>query len=90
MRDGAGPAGVSVSGALADILERTVIDKTGLAGVYDFHLEWTPSDSAAAQTDDVGPSIFTAVEEQLGLSLQSARGPVKYLVIDRAEKPSGN
>ncbi len=66
---------------LSEALDRMVIDKTGLTGLFDVHLEWA---------DDAGPSIFTAVEEQLGLKLESARGPVEYLVIDRAEKPSGN
>jgi uncharacterized protein (TIGR03435 family) len=67
---------------------RPVIDKTGLTGNYSFALEWTvdgtPADVAT------GPSLFTAVEEQLGLKLESSRAPTEILVIDHAEKPAGN
>lgn len=69
---------------LSSILERTVIDKTGLTGRFDVHLEYAP------QLDGDGPSIFTAVQEQLGLKLESAKGPVETLVIDRVERPSAN
>ncbi|HEX4134501.1 MAG TPA: TIGR03435 family protein [Bryobacteraceae bacterium] len=91
MADSTGPPLQSISGQLSDLLDRTVIDKTGLTGIFDFHLEWTSDQSADAQTDDTsGPSIFTAVQEQLGLKLESGRGPVEYLVIDHVEKPSEN
>jgi uncharacterized protein (TIGR03435 family) len=67
---------------------RPVIDKTGLTGSYSFSLEWTvdgtPADVAT------GPSIFTAVEEQLGLKLESSKAPTEILVIDHAEKPTQN
>jgi uncharacterized protein (TIGR03435 family) len=71
-----------------------VIDKTGLTGLYDLTLTWT-SDStvgspASADDSPSSPSIFTALEEQLGLKLESAKGPVKVLVIDHIEKPSEN
>jgi len=85
---------------LARLLGRTVIDKTGLAGKYDLKLEWTPDDSqmirkspdapAPPPPDNQGPSIFTAIQEQLGLKLESQKGPVEMLVIDRAEKPTEN
>ncbi len=68
------------------IAGRTVIDKTGLAGNYDIDLKWTPDDQQSA--DDAGPSLFTALEEQLGLKLESAKGPVDVFVIDYVEKPS--
>jgi uncharacterized protein (TIGR03435 family) len=67
---------------------RMVIDKTGLTDLYEFRLEWTPDDTPTDVA--TGPSLFTAIQEQLGLRLQSATGPVETLVIDRAEKPSEN
>lgn len=74
--------------ALADEVHRKVIDKTGLDGSADITLKWT-SDEAADQGGTV-ISIFTAVEEQLGLKLQPSKGPVDTLVIDHAEMPSQN
>jgi uncharacterized protein (TIGR03435 family) len=64
---------------------RSVVDRTGLTGVFDWTLEWTPLGNAAAET---GTSIFTALREQLGLTLQPQRVPVDVLVVDRAELPS--
>ena len=64
---------------------RNVVDKTGITGRYDLKLQWTPDDAA-----DSGPSLFTALEEQLGLKLQPAKGPVQVLVIDHVEMPSAN
>jgi uncharacterized protein (TIGR03435 family) len=85
---------------LARILGRTVLDKTGLSGKFDISLEWSPDPSQAMQfapdgprpppSDATGPSIFTALQEQLGLKLESQKGPVEIFVIDRAEKPSEN
>lgn len=75
--------------ALGDEVHRKVIDKTGLTGSADLTLKW--ADDLAAQAG--GPnviSVFTAVEEQLGLKLQPSRGPVETLVIDHAEMPSAN
>jgi uncharacterized protein (TIGR03435 family) len=73
------------------------VDRTGLKGTYDIALRWTPEEGQAflapaepRSVDDLAPSIFTAVQEQLGLRLESQRGPVEVLVIDRAEKPSEN
>lgn len=71
-----------------DGVSRVVIDKTGLAGNYDFSLRWTPDD--APQTDASGPNLFTALKEQLGLELQSQKGMVDVLVIDHIEPPSAN
>jgi uncharacterized protein (TIGR03435 family) len=72
---------------LSDITGRQVVDKTSLTGYYDFKLDWTPDD---AQPDPASPSIFTALQEQLGLKLQSEKGPVRVLTIERAEKPAAN
>jgi uncharacterized protein (TIGR03435 family) len=71
---------------------RPVVDKTGIAGRYDLELRWTPDNVAASGNSaaDAPPSIFTALEEQLGLKLKSAKGPVLVLVIDHAEMPSEN
>lgn len=78
---------------------RPVIDKTGLSGSYDCELKWTPDPSegplppgpdAPPPLPSSGPALFTALLEQLGLKLESQKGPVKTLVIDHAEKPTGN
>jgi uncharacterized protein (TIGR03435 family) len=71
---------------------RLIVDKTGLGDKkFDFELQWTPDDQRAADnTVDAGPSLFTALEEQLGLKLVSSKGPVDVLVIDHIEKPSVN
>jgi uncharacterized protein (TIGR03435 family) len=85
---------------LGMIAGRPVVDKTGLASTYKFDLSWTPDASEggppalggpdAAPLDSSGPSLFTALQEQLGLKLEAARGPVEFLVIEGAEKPSEN
>ncbi len=74
---------------LANDLERPVLDETGIAGTFDINLQWTP-DSTEQKPDPSRPSLFTAVQEQLGLKLESRKGPVEILVIDRAERPSEN
>jgi uncharacterized protein (TIGR03435 family) len=88
---------------LTQSVGRPVIDKTGLAGYYDFTLQWTPQPGSGMPfqpaggvtpgapppaADRDGPNLFTAVQEQLGLKLESARGPVEVIVIDRLEKPT--
>jgi uncharacterized protein (TIGR03435 family) len=81
---------------LAQFLNRTVIDKTGLTGMFDFHLEFAPDDTTPGITassdgsDPLGPSIFAALQEQLGLKLEAGKGPVELLVIDHVQKPSEN
>ena len=90
-----------LAGSLSFLLGRLVLDKTALTGKYDIDLHWTPESvqmqsSAPPEAgppppvEPTGPSIFTAVQEQLGLKLKSAQGPVKTLVIDRVERPSEN
>ncbi len=83
--------------ALADMLTddvgRTVVDKTGLKGKYDYALRWTPDEVADAGTDNgkaPAPPLFTAIQEQLGLRLDPDHGPVKGLVVERLEMPSAN
>lgn len=85
---------------LADLIAkqagRPVTDATGLQGAFDFTLEWSPqadlrvgtADAALSgnTADNQGPSIFTALQEQLGLRLESGKGPVEVLVVDRMEK----
>jgi uncharacterized protein (TIGR03435 family) len=87
------PIAILVS-VLTQQLGRPVVDRTGLQGNYNFTLKWTPdltSASAAPPTDaDAGPSIFTAVEEQIGLKLESTKAPTQVIVIDHAERPSDN
>lgn len=82
---------------LSDITGRPVVNETGLQGYFDFELKWTPDATAAAPdaagpppAEAVGPTIFTALQEQLGLKLESKKGPVQILVIDRVERPSEN
>jgi uncharacterized protein (TIGR03435 family) len=78
--------------------ERPVLDHTGLTGFYDFKLEYAPDLSArglkgpGGEPPPVfdGPTLFTALREQLGLKLESAKGPVEVFVIDHVEKPAGN
>jgi len=75
---------------LSSRLQRIVVDKTGLAGKYDLDLTWTPDDGSTAAPDSNAPSIFTALQEQLGLHLQPSKSPVETFVIDHVELPSEN
>jgi bla regulator protein blaR1 len=90
---------------LANITGRKVVDETGLTGNFDFHLEWVPDeampvpvgpagpadDSARPTASDIkGVSFFTALQDQLGLKLQSTKGPAEVIVIDHVEKPDAN
>ncbi|HVW11165.1 MAG TPA: TIGR03435 family protein [Bryobacteraceae bacterium] len=70
---------------LSNQVSRTVVDRTALTGKYDFRLVFSPD-----LGDTAGPSIFTALQEQLGLKLEAEKGPVEVVVIDGAEKPSEN
>jgi uncharacterized protein (TIGR03435 family) len=80
------------------VLDRPVIDKTGLTGNYDFDLAWRPDGTQfggrggtlPAASDPDRPDIFTALQEQLGLKLDAQKGPGEVIVVDSAEKPSDN
>jgi uncharacterized protein (TIGR03435 family) len=65
---------------------RLVVDKAGLTAGYDFELNWAMADNSSSDL----PSIFTALQEQLGLTLEPAKVPIQAVIIDRAEKPSEN
>jgi len=68
---------------------RVVIDRTGLAGAWDFELTFAPPDVAVSVSPDLNaPSLFTALQEQLGLRLDATRGPAEVLVVDRIERPT--
>jgi uncharacterized protein (TIGR03435 family) len=95
--DNRGQPGMSTSritdGSMADLarglshqLGRIVLDQTGLKGKYDFTLQYSHDENP----DSSGPSIFSALQEQLGLKLESTKGPVDVLVIDHIERPSEN
>jgi uncharacterized protein (TIGR03435 family) len=81
-------------------LDRPMIDRTGISGRYDFTLDWTPDDSqfsgtggklvSPAESPSTLPSLYTAIQEQLGLRLEATRAAADVLVIDRVEKPSEN
>lgn len=75
--------------AISVALDCRVLDKTGLAGKYDYSLQWV-QDDLRPEAEPSGPSIFAAIQEQLGLKLESGKGPVEVLVIDHVERPSGN
>lgn len=94
----------ALTSMLTQILGRTVLDKTGLRGPYNFELNWQPEGSSADRSTGMAsnaqgmpsgsessfPSIFSAVQEQLGLKLVPTKGPVEVLMIDRLEEPSAN
>ena len=85
---------------LSGLLDRPVRDMTGLTGAFELTLEWTPDDNQgnlsaggngkAGTLAVAGPTIFTALQEQLGLRLESQKGPVEFVVVDHAELASSN
>jgi bla regulator protein BlaR1 len=88
-------------GALSNMLGRTVVDKTGLTGKYDYTLNWTPDEGmrppiggaapgGEPPADAGGPTLFTALQEQLGLKLESQKGKVDVIVIDHIDPPTEN
>lgn len=99
-----GALAAAIAGSLPPFVGRPVIDKTGLTGYFDYTLKWTPvaglenslpfgvplggAPDAPPPADPDAPNIFTALQEQLGLKLENARGPVEVVVIDRIEKPA--
>jgi uncharacterized protein (TIGR03435 family) len=70
------------AGLLSRYTGRMVLNETGLSGGYAFTLDWTPENSA----EGTGPSLFTALQEQLGLKLEGKKAPVEVLVVDRMER----
>ena len=82
------------------VLDRPVVDKTGISGRFDFHLTFTPDDSefgghppplpTATETTNVSPGLFEAIQQQLGLKLNPEKTPVDVIAIDHVEKPSAN
>ncbi len=94
----------SLAWQLSQNMGRPVLDRTGIQGEYDFMLKWTPTPDEGrpealglaphaappAPPDSNGPSLFTALQEQLGLKLESTKGPVDTLVIGHVERPSEN
>ena len=103
---GSGPKGRGLGGrnvtmkyfafVLSRLLDRSVIDRTGLPGYYDVSLDFArdplpgarPTVESRRPAD--GPSVFTALREQLGLRLDSTKGPVEFLVIEHVQRPSAN
>ena len=76
---------------MSDALNLPIIDKTGISGIYDITLSYTPQRLLDAPNySGNGISVFTAVQQQLGLKLEAGKGPVEVLVVDHAEKPSVN
>ena len=80
---------------LSTVLQRPVSDNTGLTGLYDFQLQWMPDETqrsigAPGATNGDGPSLFQALQEQLGLRLESKKIQTRVLVIDKIEKPGEN
>jgi len=80
----------STLGYQAEIGGKTVVDRTGLKGEYNFELRWTPDMIAAANGESNGPSLFTALEEELGLKLEPAKAQVDVVVVDAVEEPTPN
>jgi uncharacterized protein (TIGR03435 family) len=82
-----------LAGTISMVLNRPVIDKTALSGTFDVHLRWTPEPEVGNPNTPFEKntgSIFTVLQEKLGLKLRNATGLVDILVIDHVEKPSGN
>jgi uncharacterized protein (TIGR03435 family) len=87
----------AVASVLSKEVGRTVLDETRLNGKYDFTLEWEPDDAPPVAGNDnglaqdsVAPSLFTALQEQLGLKLEPRKGPIRVMVIDHVEPPTPN
>ena len=81
---------------LHGVLDRPVVDETGLTGQYDFDLNWMPDQSQfgghfpVSEDADAPPELFTAIQQQIGLKLSPAKSPVDVIVIDHVERPSAN
>lgn len=94
--EGKGVTMPTLADLLGGSLDQRVIDKTGITGGFDIKLQWTPMEREVdfpdgdSPGDASGPSLFTAIREQLGLKLEPAKGPVEVLVIDHIDRPSAN
>jgi uncharacterized protein (TIGR03435 family) len=94
MGDGVGMHMVVAKGTMAQLASRLssngagrpVMDKTGLTGIYSFKLDWVNDTATAGEL----PSLAVALQEQLGLKLEAAKGPVEFIVVDHVERPSAN
>ena len=91
----AGMTIAELAGAVSNLIgSRPIVDKTGFKGTFDAHLRWTPGQgevgAGVPSPDDVNESIFTVLQDQLGLKLKTGRAPVEVIVIDNAEKPTAN
>jgi uncharacterized protein (TIGR03435 family) len=75
---------------LAVAARQPVLDRTALSGLFDIRLQFIDEPPGAPPSDSPVPPLFAAVQEQLGLKLESAKGPVEFLVIDRVERPTAN
>ena len=88
------------NGMQGAVMDKPVVDHTGLTDRYDFTFKWTPDDSQFVQfrgssplpapRDDAPPSLYTAAQEQLGLKFEATKAPDDVIVIDHVEKPSPN
>ena len=85
-----GTTSAELAAWLAPYAGRVVLDRTGLMGEWDLDLSFSPSQAPSVVSPGVGeaPTVFTAVEEQLGLKLESARGPVDVLMIESVQRPT--
>jgi uncharacterized protein (TIGR03435 family) len=82
------------------VLDRPIVDQTGITGRWDFSLKWTPDDSQfggmgakippSTDTADAPPNLYTAIQEQIGLKLEATKAPADVIIIDHVEKPSAN
>jgi len=100
MRISASPSGVRMEGSrvpvselvrlLAVVLNQPILDRTNLGGTFDILLQFIDEVPGGPLSDSPGPTVFMALQEQLGLKLESAKGPVEFLVIDHVERPTAN
>jgi uncharacterized protein (TIGR03435 family) len=86
----------TIAATLSNLVDRPVVDQTGLSGRYDFRMKFDPSSTKLGNAQATGrpssdaPSIFVAIQDDLGLKLEPRRAAVEILVIDSAEKPEAN
>jgi uncharacterized protein (TIGR03435 family) len=87
--DGKGVGSEEIAQFLTRKLHRKVIDQTGLTGKYDLSLDWKPEQEQGADASNAA-DLLTAIQEQWGLKVEAAKGPVEYVVVDHVEEPSAN